>query len=174
MNLSSMLFFGLMSVIQHSTKYKLDFHTDYNQFYLFDKGSPGQTDSFDFWTKDAFDGRLAVEKGVLGIGTQTRGHIRGELFILDSEKHKADCIKFDHVVEGSIEIKSGILQILDCPNSTIELEITLNPGTYRVRIYSANLRVADGDEVEGTDRYEIDIWPALYTSRKVIKQFKNN
>lgn len=151
-------------------KYKLDFRTSYNQFYIYDKGSPANTDSPSFWTAEAYDERLAIDDGILGVGTASYGHIRGELDILNSENRIIDYHQYGHVVEGGLEVKSGILQILDCPNSKIELEVKVKPGTYRVRIYSSNIaNVADEDE--GADRYKIEIWPGSKMKRKVLKQF---
>jgi hypothetical protein len=174
MGLFCLSLFCMIVTSQQHSPYKLDFLTSYNQFYLFDKGSPGATDSNGFWTDDAFNSRLAVGDGILGVGTESYGHIRAELFVLERERTNVDYEQFDHIVDGAIEIKSGVLQILDCPTSEIELEIRLKPGSYHVRVYSSNLTGVISDENEGKDRYMIEIWPDSYVSRRVIKQFKPN
>lgn len=158
--------------VMQTAKYKLDFYTQYNQFYLFDKNSPGRTGDDGFWTNEAFDERLAVEEGILGVGTQSYGHIKADLILLKQENKTTIYTHFDHVVEGSIEIKSGFFQIVDCPNSKVELELQLKPGIYRAKIYSSNLRGTISDENEGKDHYLIEIWPDSYIDRKVLKQFK--
>ena len=150
-------------------KYKFNFYTQYHQFYLCDKTSLKNTDSNDFWTTEATDDRMAIKSDIIGVGTECYGTIRGELNVLDSVNNQFDTSKFDHIVEGGVEIKSGILQILDCPNSNVELEVKIKPGTYRIRVYSSNLSSVIGDE--GDDYYKIEIWPNRNMARKVLKKY---
>jgi hypothetical protein len=150
-------------------KYPLDFYTQYGQFYICDKDSENDTGKDSFWTSDAFNDRLAIGTGVLGIGTECYGPVKGELEILDFSRTITDLDEYDHVVEGDLEINSGVIQILDCPNSIVELELTVPPGNYRVRIYSSNLASVEGDE--GDDFYKIEIWRGLSTERKVFKRY---
>ena len=152
-------------------KYRLDFHTEYNQFYISDKTSVRATGSINFWTTAAYKDRLAKEEGILGVGTQSYGHIKGELDILNAANNKLDTNQYDHIVEGGIKVVSGVLQVLNCPISEIELEIKLKPGTYRVRVYSSNLTNVDIDEDEGNDQYKIEIWPDTNMERKVLKRY---
>lgn len=150
------------------TSYTLNFYTTYHQFYLTDKHSPFRTDSDDFWTKDASEDKLAIEEGVIGVGTECYGPVKGELYLLDSKSIIEDFGVYDHVVEGSIDVKSGILQIFPCPFNESVLEIKLDPGTYRVRVYSTGLETVEFDE--GDDFYKIEIWRQEYTARKVLKK----
>lgn len=151
--------------------YKLSFNTQYNQFYIRDKSSPGRTDSEMFWTDEAYKERLAIEEGIVGVGTECYGHVRAEIILLD-KKLAYDANKtYDHVVEGGLEIKSDVLQILDCPNSNVEKEFKIRPGRYRVRVYSSNLASVDDDEEKGQDYYKIEIWPDGDIKRKVLKQW---
>ena len=53
--------------------YNLDFHTAYNQFYVIDPEATANTGSDKFWTQEAFNDRLALEDGVLGVGIQSYG-----------------------------------------------------------------------------------------------------
>lgn len=149
-------------------KYPLNFDTQYSQFYIADKLTYRQTDG-DFWNEDAYNDRLGSNDGVLGVGIECYGLVNGELNILGEETLNVDFSNYDHIVEGSIEIKSGILQILDCPTSTSQLEVNLHPNWYRVRIYSSNLESVEGDE--GDDYYMIEIWPQPKECRKVLKRF---
>jgi len=150
--------------------FDLDFYTAYNQFYICDKDFSGDTGSENFWTDTAFDSRLAVQSGVLGVGTECYGPVKGMLTILESVNTDLNIDKFDHIVEGSLEIKSGRLQVLDCPDSTVILETALEIGIYKVRVYSSNLASVDGDE--GDDRYLIEIWPDSNRERKVLKRYE--
>lgn len=149
--------------------FSLDFYTSHHQFYICDKGSSGDTASDGFWTEDAFNDRLAIEDGILGIGTECYGPIRGEVIILNAKNESIDSDLYDHIVEGGIEIKSGMVQILDCPSSEIQLELSVKPGFYRTRIYSINLPSVDGDE--GEDFYKIEIWPDSEMARTVLKSY---
>lgn len=150
-------------------KHKFNFNTQYHQFYISDKNSPGNTDSENFWTNDAYNDRLALEKGIVGVGTQCYGPIKGELDILDNENIDIDSNNYDHIVEGGIEVISDTLLITDCPNFNIEMKIKVNPGKYRVRVYSSNLNSVIDDA--GNDYYKIELWPSLNMERKVIKRF---
>ena len=150
-------------------QYPLNFYTSHCQFYICDKRSDKQTRSANFWTGDAFNDRLAIENRILSVGTECYGPVKGELFLFSEPKNHINFDQFDHIVEAELEIKSGIIQILDCPNSTIELEVNIIPGRYRVRIYSINLASVDGDE--GDDFYRIEIWPSPVAERKVLKRY---
>lgn len=152
-------------------KYKLDFYTAYNQFYVQDKLSTGRTDSASFWTAEAYHDRLAMEEGIVGIGTECYGPIKGELEILQVANNEMDISQYDHIVEGGIFLESGTLQLLSCPNPDVALEIELTPGFYRIRVYSAGLATVNGEE--GDDYYKIEIWAAQNMERKVLKAYDN-
>jgi len=150
-------------------KYPLEFYTSHSQFYIYDKDSPAEIGSDKFWTQEAFDDRLAIEEGILGVGTECYGPIKAELILLDTRNDSINLIDYDHIVEAGVEIKSGVIQILDCPNSNVELELSVDPGLYRARIYSSNLASVEGDE--GDDFYKIEIWPDNEIERKVLKRY---
>jgi hypothetical protein len=131
----------------------LDFYTSYNQFYIYDKNSEGNTGSVSFWNNVAHNDRLAIEEGILGVGTECYGPVRGELQIIEAANNEINLNDYDHIVEAGIRITSGTIQVLDCPDSNVEFEINVKPGSYRVRIYSSNLVSVVGDE--GDDFYRI-------------------
>jgi len=152
------------------------FQTEYRQFYLEDgkAENKGNTTSQNFWTEEAFNSRMALEKGIVGVGTESYGNIKGEIEILDKSNDNIDYNKYDHIVEGGINIPSGELQILNCPDSNLELTLKVNPGKYRVRIYSSNLEsVKDYDLPNDTDNdyYRIELWKSDDMERKILKQF---
>ncbi|MDM1360361.1 hypothetical protein HX012_02645 [Myroides marinus] len=155
-------------------KYTLNFSTSYNQFYIADKLYSGDTDSDNFWTDESYHDRLVMESGILGVSTQSYGLIQGEVFLLQEPVKEIDFSKYDHIVEAGISIESGVLQILDCPNSSVELEIKIKPGKYRVRVYGSNFSsVKENDLSNSTDNdfYKIEIWPQDNVGRKVLKQY---
>jgi hypothetical protein len=152
--------------------HKLSFDTSYHQFYIGDKDSPKKTEEDDFWTEEATNSRLAIGDGILGVGLECYGSFKGELVLLDNKKDNIDYNQYDHIVEGGVNVKSGILQVLDCPNSNLELEVKVNPGQYRVRIYSLNLDSVIDDS--GDDYYKIEVWQDINMERIVLKQYSRN
>lgn len=151
-------------------KYDLNFATSHHQFYIMDKNSPQDTGDENFWTEAASLSRLATGEGALGVGLECYGLVKGEIVLLDQKNENVQFSQFDHIVEGSIEIKSGILQVVDCPNWNIELEIKLISRAYRIRIYSINLKSVIDDS--GNDYYKIEVWPDSLIERIVLKQFE--
>lgn len=111
-----------------------------------------------------------MENGIVGVGTECYGPVKAEICILDAADNQIDYDSYDHIVEGGIILKSGTLQVLDCPNSETHLEINLSPGAYRIRVYSSNLSTVFDDE--GDDFYKIEIWPGDGNmERKVLKKY---
>jgi len=154
-------------------KYQLDFYTQFNQFYLTsDMGSVLAQNSLN-WSDDAYKDRLGTLKNTLVLFSGSYGHIKGELDVLDHPNTHSDYSEYEHVVEGGIDAHSGVFEILDCPNSTVILKVKINPGNYRVRVYSANLSSSDIDEDEGNDYYKIEIWPDNNIKRKVLKRYSH-
>ena len=152
-------------------KSSLKFTTEYGQFYLSDKSANGNTGSENFWTEKAFAEKLAVEDGILGISiANDEGKVECEFDIVNSKSLIENFGEFDHVVEASLQIHSGILQVLDCPNSEIEMEIEIENGEYRVRVYSRNLE--SGYEENPGDSYKIEMWKEVYSERTVLKRFE--
>lgn len=151
-------------------KFHLNFTTDYGQFYISDKTPTESTGSENFWTDQAFADKLAVEKNILGISiANEEGKVKCLLEILDSKSLTNDFSNFDHVVEASIEIKSGVLQVIDCPSSEIEMETKIENGEYRVRVYSINLESAYNENTK--DSYKVEMWKEGYAERIVLKRY---
>lgn len=153
-------------------KLNLKFVTDYKQFYLNDKNANGNTGSENFWSESAFADKLAIEDGVLGIGIENdEGKVECKFEILNSKRLIDNFSDFDHVVEASLKIHSGILQITDCPHSEVEMETEIENGEYRVRVYSINLKTAY--EENPRDTYKIEMWKEAYSDRIVLKRFED-
>lgn len=157
-----------MSIINEQVNNTFDFYTSHHQFYIYDKFS--EDNSSDFWSDQAYSERLAIGTGLLGISTESYGQIKGEINLLEQDNITFDIGNYDHIVEGSLDINSGVLQILNCPNSCVELELVVTPGIYRVRVYSKNL-ASYLEEINENDYYKIEVWPDRYLDRKVLKQF---
>ncbi|WP_160138285.1 hypothetical protein [Chryseobacterium sp. c4a] len=150
------------------------FYTEYNQFYLSSDNADFLNNIIDF-DSSSYKSRLKIEKNSLVIFTQSYGNIKGEIEILETSNTNIDYNKYDHIVEGGINIQSGKLKILDCPHIHKKLLLIVKPGKYRVRIYSSNLlTVKESDLVNETDNdyYRIELWPSEDMKRKVLKQYE--
>jgi hypothetical protein len=123
---SSYQLFFLNSTLHNMELHKLDFWTSH-QFYLVNQSSPFRTDSDDFWTTQASTDKLAVEEEILGVGTECYGPVKGDLQVSDIEPGEQDFSDYDHVVEGSLELKSGVLQVFPCTGNVPVLELSLPP-----------------------------------------------
>lgn len=161
---------GLAFTIKPSGKYRLDFFTKHNQFYLCDSAYKSNTGSNTFWTPEAYHDRLGVDYDILGIGIESYGHVKADLEILDSADPQTDFSQYDHVVEAGITIQSGLLQVLNFPDYKSYLKLIIKPGKYRVRVYSSGLSNVDPEADEGQDHYKITMWPDSRMERKVLKQ----
>lgn len=148
-----------------------NFYTSYNTFFITSDNGTAITDNWaenqEAYNKD----RLLQAENLLAVKTGSYGHIKGGIDVLMHENKQVDLKNYDHVVEGYLEVKSGVLQVLECPGSQLELELKVNPGKYRVRVYSSSLVSTDIDEDEGDDYYKIEIWPDTNMERKVLKRY---
>ena len=156
--------------------YNLNFFTQYGQFYVVDKGTDGETDDLEFWSDAALHERLACENGILGISIENDYcTVMGDLEILNSPPVNEDP-NADHIVEASIQIKSGTLEIQDCPLSSVIQTVALENGSYRVRVSSYNLDEAyqGVDDQMPIDKYRIEIWKESFSANKVLKQWISN
>ncbi|HTJ13714.1 MAG TPA: hypothetical protein VL547_16875, partial [Dinghuibacter sp.] len=84
--------------------HELNFSTQFRQFYIADKGYLQDTGNEGFWTIDAVDAHLAVGKGILGVGIGCYGPFKGVLSILASKRNGIDYNRYDHVVEGGLDV----------------------------------------------------------------------
>lgn len=155
-----------------SGKYNLDFFTTHNQFYLCDSAFTGTTGDTAFWNSDAQNARLGTTEDIIGIKIASYGHVRAELNVLNTADTEKDFSRYDHVVEGSVKLSSGIVEILNFPDTKIILKAIVTPARYRVRIYSYAVKNVNPDEDEGSDHYKITLWPAEGKERTVLKAYK--
>jgi hypothetical protein len=150
-------------------QHKLSFFTEYYQFYILDSESEGKTDVPDFWNDEAGTRRLAIGEGILGVTVAKYAEIMVDVRVLSSEP--TEDAYADHIVETSLNLPSGLLQIKDCTNYDTILELNLEKGTYRVRISSFKLWTVENDK--GDDYYVVEIWKAGFSTTKVIKEYKS-
>ncbi len=149
-------------------QHKLSFFTEYYQFYILDSESEGKTDAPDFWNDEAGTRRLAVGEGILGVTVAKYAEIKVEVRALSSEP--TEDAEADHIVETSLNLPSGLLQIKDCTSYDTVLELNLEKETYRIRISSFKLWTVQNDE--GDDYYVVEIWKSEFAETKIIKEWK--
>jgi hypothetical protein len=148
-------------------QHKLSFFTEYYQFYILDSETKAQTDTPDFWNTDSDKRKLAIGEGLLGVTVARYAEIKVDVRILSSEPTEdADA---DHIVETSLNLPSGVLQIKDCTNYDNVLELNLGKGAYQVRISSFKLWSVQNDK--GDDYYVVEIWKAAFSETVVLKEY---
>lgn len=154
--------------------YPLHFSSEYYQFYILDSKTKATTDADDFWCPDADKRRLAIGEGLFGVTIMTYGNVTGYLSIL---LKKPDNFLTDakHIVEASIRIPSGILQIKNCTAYETQFELPIEKGTYRVRITTQKIlhsKWENGQSVEKfVDDTVIEMWKSNFAKPIVLKAF---
>ncbi|WCM89251.1 hypothetical protein [Acidovorax sp. NCPPB 3576] len=148
--------------------HRLEVFADYFQFYLQDEASEGSLSNA--WDEVATHRMLAVSAGVVGIGTARNMNVPVTLEMLDSEP-LCDPSSFDHVVEGSLVMKTGPLVVAGCTDYFPDApRFDLRPGTFRVRLSVSGLGSLSPDGLEGEDHYLVQIWPGSPIEPVVFKQ----
>jgi hypothetical protein len=149
-------------------QHHLSFFTEYYQFYIQDSQTTSATGDTNFWNAEADKNRLAVVEGLLGVTVGKYAEIKVEVRVLTSKPMDHDYP--DHVVEASLNLPSGILQVKCCTNFDTQLELHLEKGCYRVRVSSFKLYTIKGDE--GDDSYIVEIWKSRAAKTKVLTKYK--
>lgn len=154
--------------------YVLAFSTEYYQFYILDAETKAQTDAADFWCPDADKRRLAIGEGLLGVTTTTYGDVVVSVSVL-LNKPKDFVVGARHIVEASIRLPSGLLQIKNCTSYQTQLELPVEKGTYRVRITTQKMIhvvwLEDKSIEKPVDDYVIEMWKSNFAKPKILKVF---
>lgn len=148
------------------SSYKL--FADYFQFYIQDEVVDGNLSNS--WTEEAFARMLALAPGAIGIRTVRNSYVPVSVEFFNTTPG-SDFSQWDHVVECTIEIKSPRLVIAGCTDYFPDAaRINVNAGTYRVRACYSGLDTLSEDELEGEDKYELQLWLAPPGEPRVLKQ----
>jgi tetratricopeptide (TPR) repeat protein len=153
-------------------KQQFELFADYLQFYLQDEQSQGNLSNS--WTKKAVSDMLAVAPGVVGVGTVRNMNVPVEVEVLDSQPND-DFDEWHHVTEASLEVPSRHIIIAGCTDYLPDAAcITVQPGTYKVRIYYGALDSVDEElGLDGDDHYRVVLWlDAGKVEPKVLKRWK--
>lgn len=141
---------------------------NYHQFYLRDHGtSPDAPVAY-----DAVDvaRRLKSAPGILVLMPERDMRVPVTLECLE-EAPPPDLEAWDHVVEASLDLPSGRLEILECVGDAVDV-LTLAPGPYRVRFHCGGLGTLSPDRLDGEDHYRVLLWPATPAGEVVLKAYE--
>jgi hypothetical protein len=148
-------------------RHEVELFADYFQFYLWDAGkSPLAPDDY---TDDDTRRRVKVAPHVVVVLPVRNMTISVQLEVCDTDPG-FDASDWDHVAECSIELPSGRLQVHECTGGSV-LDLTLAPGTYRVRVQFSGLDTLSEDGLDGKDHYCITLWPGSPTPLNIVKQW---
>jgi hypothetical protein len=153
-----------------TTLHTLSVYASHFQFYVMDADAQGDTADPAFWTDAAFDSRLAVQPGVVGIATNSYCDVPVTVELLDSEPD-VSLDDWDHVAEASLSLSAGRLEIRTGAGDEADLSLRLAPGRVRLRVSFAGLDQGPDDGQYNGDSYFIQIWPSETDIRIVLKKF---
>jgi len=141
---------------------------DYFQFSVQDAKTEEWIDTF---TDEDIARLLTVGVEVITIMTIRNMTVPFTLEIHDQEPPR-DFAEWQHIVEGSVTIPSGVLIVLSMGIARDDAEdIPVTQGTYRLRSYARGLDTLSEDGLDGEDEYRAVLWPAPWQPLNVIKQF---
>jgi hypothetical protein len=153
-------------------RHSFELFADYHQIYLedsqashsiIDKGD--HIDALHAWVArlldaPAFTRHLGVMPGVLCLLTARDMTVTLEILI-QRQAPGDDLADWDHVVEGSLAVPSGVLVVHGCTDYLPDApHLALAAGLYRARVYCGGLDTLSPDGLEGGDHYCVVLWPA--------------
>jgi hypothetical protein len=139
------------------TCYKVQIFADYFQIWLEDQHAASAQREFLFTDQHLSD-RVWVDNGLIIMFTARNMLVPVEIQTLQAEP-SGHLDSWDHVMETSIEIPSGHLEIFGCGGYP-GINLSLQPGNYRVRLCQAQLASLTQNGLEGEDYYQILLWPS--------------
>lgn len=150
------------------TRYEIEVFADYFQFYLWDSGVNPEAPT-DYRYPD-LENRVKVETNVVAVCTVRNMTVPVELQIHDRDPW-FDPDEWDHVVEAALDLPTGGLQVHECTGYPV-LDLSIDPGIYRVRLLFAGLDSLSEDGLEGNDRYTVVLWTGSEQGVCVRKQWR--
>lgn len=142
---------------------------DYHQFYLQDEEV--ETDPPDDWGEQITTHMIAVDSGIVGIGTVRNMTVPVRVDLL-ATRPDDDFGMWDHVAEASLEVPSGQIVIAGCSDYFPEARrLPVPPGWYRVRVYYGGLNTLSEDGLDGEDHYQVVLWHEKYRSPEILKKW---
>jgi hypothetical protein len=144
----------------------LQVFADYHQFYVWDAGvEPMAPEDY---TDEDLTRMVKVAPNVVVIQP-----VRNMTVPVRVELHETDpgcdVSAWDHVVECSLELPTGQLQVHECTGGA-KLDMQVAAGAYRVRALFVGLDSLSPTGLEGDDHYVVVLWPGEAQRLRVIKQ----
>jgi hypothetical protein len=160
----------------------LTVESDYGQIYVYD---PGLTAEASLTTEDnedvnqlsrsledACDTRRFVgyDSGLVNILTPSQYNPEARLRLeLGSGEPPVETAEWEHVVEVPLPTPSGTI-VFEASGGGRQIETTIPPDLYRARISCRGYRLGVG-EIEGTEEYLVQLWPAPEAPPKLVKNW---
>ena len=151
-----------MSLVRHEA---VDVFADYFQIYIQDGGiDPSAPED---WTEADIANRSKVAENVVVVCPLRNMTVPVEIELHNSEPVPGE-VRPDHIVECSIALPTGHLQMHECTGGPV-LNWQIASGTYRVRLSYFGLDTVTADGLVGKDSYKFELWPGefkeLFVSR---------
>jgi len=144
----------------------LQIFADYHQFYIWDPVASEQHAPED-WSDDDVEARAKVTDHVFVLCPARNTTVPLTLEIHDGEPD-FQMAEWDHIVEASIEIPSGRIEVHECTGGS-HADLSVEPGTYRVRAHYKSLDSITEDQLDGKDSYMVALWAGDNTPFRVVK-----
>jgi hypothetical protein len=150
------------------------FRTTHGQFHLIDDES--YPDPSEAWTEDACTNRLATTDGFVGIGTLEDYAEVDVAIVVGKHCTETEIAACDHVVECSLQIRSGRLLVLPCASLDESRGVNLDPGWYRLCIlcYWTDTTTAEYERSRGREGrregYVVHMWRSEHAAERIIKR----
>ena len=145
----------------------LEVFADYHQFYLWDGGVSPQAP--ETWSDNDVANRAKVAEHVFVV-CPLRNMVVPVRVSLQNAEPAVDLRRYDHVVQASLALPTGQLQVHECTGGEA-LAWKVEPGTYRVLALFSGLGTLSADGLEGQDKYHLVLWPGSVVPLKVLKQW---
>jgi hypothetical protein len=113
----------------------------YNQFYVADDETGSVVGESTFWSKSAYDSRVAIGPGVVGVRTSSAVFVPVSIGVSEREAVSSA----PYVVEAPLRITKGIVRVFGCPDHDPGIAVRVTPGDYTIRVEYSRV-IEDGSE----------------------------
>jgi len=124
------------------------------------------------YSEENMEDRLHLSNHIVAINPYRETDIPVWIKICSSAP-EVELDRWDHIVECSLDIISGQIELSESTGGTIA--VFLAPaGTYRVRTTFSGLSSISPDRMGGNDSYHIALWLAPWDELRVLKKYSRN
>ena len=155
------------SLTNPMSSHQIAVEVDYHQFYLWDPTIPAEAP--EDYTDEDVRRMVKVADHVVVVQPVRNGTVPVGLTLFPADPG-FPIEEFDHVVECSLDLPGGQLQVHECMGGAV-LDLEVQAGTYRVRVLFHSLATLDEDHLDGKDSYTVQLWPGEQRGLTVVKQW---